>query len=59
MNASPLIMLGKINRLDLAERLATRLLVPQAVIDEVAGGRQDPLAQAALKWALRLAPPCA
>jgi predicted nucleic acid-binding protein len=50
-------MLGKINRLDLAERLAPRLHVPQAVIDEVAGGRQDALAQAALKWALRHATP--
>lgn len=34
-NASPLILLGRINRLDLMERLAPKIIVPDAVIGEM------------------------
>jgi predicted nucleic acid-binding protein len=53
VNASPLILLGKLNRLDLLERMAPTLHVPEGVIREVsAGGRQrDPAAAASVAWA--------
>lgn len=53
INASPLILLGKINQLELAERLASRLIVPQTVFDEIASGEQDRLTQSTLNWAQR------
>lgn len=37
-NASPLILLGRINRLDLMERLAPKIIVPDAVIGEIRAG---------------------
>lgn len=53
VNASPLILLGKLGRLDLLERLAPSLHVPDGVIGEVsAGGRQrDPATAASVAWA--------
>ncbi len=53
VNASPLILLGKLNRLDLLERLALSLYVPDGVIREVSvGGRQrDPATTASVAWA--------
>lgn len=51
INASPLILLGKINQLELVERLAPRLIVPQTVFDEIATGEQDRLTQSTLHWA--------
>ena len=52
INASPLILLGKIRRLDLLESLAPGLVVPQSVIGEVeAGATSDAGAYAALSWA--------
>jgi len=53
INASPLILLGKINQLELAERLASRLIVPRSVFDEIATGEQDRLTQSTLNWAQR------
>lgn len=53
INASPLILLGKINQLELAERLASRLIVPKSVFDEIATGEQDRLTQSTLNWAQR------
>ena len=51
-NASPVILFSRIGRLDLIERLAAAILIPNAVIDEVrAGQRRDPTSAAALKWA--------
>ena len=51
INASPLILLGKINQLELVERLASYLIVPQSVIDEIAAGTQDRSTQSTLNWA--------
>lgn len=53
INASPLILLGKINQLELVERLASRLIVPQSVTDEIAAGTQDRSIQSTLNWAQR------
>jgi predicted nucleic acid-binding protein len=52
VNASPVILFSRIGRLDLIERLALQILIPNAVIDEVRAGQgKDPTAAAALKWA--------
>jgi len=54
VNASPLILFSRITRLDLIERLAPRILIPNAVIEEFrAGQRKDPRVVTALKWAER------
>lgn len=51
INASPLILLGKIGRLDLLESLATSLAVPQSVIREIgAGAESDATAVATAAW---------
>lgn len=43
VNSSPTILLGKIQQLDLFSLLNVRLIVPQAVADEIAEGpSQDP-----------------
>ena len=51
INASPLILLGKLSQLELVERLSHRLIVPQSVLDEIAAGAQDRSTQATLNWA--------
>jgi predicted nucleic acid-binding protein len=52
VNASPLIPFSRIGRLDLIERLASAILIPKAVIEEVrAGHHKDRKAAAALEWA--------
>ena len=52
VNASPLILFARIGRLDLIERLAPTILIPNAVIREVRAGQQkDRTAATALKWA--------
>ncbi len=52
VNASPLILFARIDRLDLIERLAPTILIPNAVIREVRAGQQkDRTAASALKWA--------
>lgn len=49
INASPLILLGKLGRTDLLEKLARQVIVPQAVFREVvAGATGDAAMQAAL-----------
>ena len=54
VNASPLILLSRIGRLDLIERLALTILIPNAVSKEVRAGQgDDPAAAAALKWAAK------
>ena len=51
-NASPLILLGRIGRLDWMERLAPGIIVPDAVISEIRGGEvKDATAITALRWA--------
>lgn len=57
INASPLILLGKISQLELAERLASRLIVPKSVLDEVAAGAQDRSTQSTLYWGQRYTQP--
>lgn len=53
MNASPLILYARINRLDLVECLAPVLFVPNQVIEEVRAGLwRDDSAQIAVEWAL-------
>jgi predicted nucleic acid-binding protein len=52
VNASPLILLGKLGRTDLLEKLARQVIVPQAVFREVAAGATgDAAMQVALGWA--------
>jgi predicted nucleic acid-binding protein len=52
LNASPLILLSRIARLDLITQLAPTILIPNAVLDEVAAGRRkDRTAATALLWA--------
>ena len=52
LNASPLILFARIARLDLFEQLTPRIIVPDAVFEEVRAGRdRDPTAATALSWA--------
>ena len=51
VNASPLILLGKLGRTDLLEGLAQQVWVPDAVYAEVAAGRDDAGAEDTLDWA--------
>jgi hypothetical protein len=52
INASPLILLGKLGRTDLLESLALQVIVPQAVFREVAAGAAgDTAMKVALDWA--------
>jgi predicted nucleic acid-binding protein len=54
VNASPLSLFSRIARLDLIERLAPAILVPDAVIEEVrVGEHKDPTAATAVEWAER------
>jgi hypothetical protein len=47
-------LFSRIGRLDLIERMAPAILIPNAVIEEVrAGQHKDPTAAAALEWAGR------
>ena len=49
INASPLIVFGKIGQLDLFIRLAEEIVVPQAVADEIAAGHWDKYAPDGVK----------
>ena len=52
INASPLILFARIARLDLLERLAQEIIVPDAVLKEVRAGQEtDTTAGSALAWA--------
>ena len=52
VNASPLILLGKLQRLDLLDSLAPAVWVPDGVIREVAmGAGSDPSTAASVTWA--------
>jgi predicted nucleic acid-binding protein len=49
INASPLIVFGKIGQLDLLIRLAEEIVVPQAVADEIAAGPENDAARLAME----------
>jgi predicted nucleic acid-binding protein len=52
VNASPLIVLGKIGRLDLLESFTASIVVPGSVIREIAvGSDDDPDTETTLAWA--------
>jgi predicted nucleic acid-binding protein len=52
VNASPLILLARVDRLDLIERLAPGVAVPDAVVSEIRAGQlKDATASRALAWA--------
>lgn len=52
INASPLILLGKIDQLALLDALATKFIIPASVIDEITSGMyEDPSVQLIMKWA--------
>lgn len=52
LNASPLILLGKLRRLDIVEALASSVVVPESVVREVRTGlRKDETGSATLDWA--------
>lgn len=52
INASPLILFARLDRLDLFERLAPAVIVPETVIREVAVGiGRDRTAAEAVAWA--------
>jgi len=51
VNASPLILFARIDRLDLIEHLAPAIQIPNAVIEEVRAGQdKDRTAATALEW---------
>ncbi len=56
-NAYPLILLGKLNQLDLLAQLAPSVVVPCAVCNEIAQGQQDPATPRTLAWARKRARP--
>ena len=51
INASPLILLGKINQLQLVDQLAASLIVPKSVFEEIAQGPSTVFTQRTLDWA--------
>lgn len=57
VNASPLILLGKLDRLDLFLQLAPQLMVPAAVIQEISAGASDTATRKTVEWAARFVVP--
>ena len=58
INASPIILYCRIGRLDVIERLAPRVIVPAAVIEEVqAGSQKDSTTKEAIAWAVQYQQP--
>jgi predicted nucleic acid-binding protein len=52
INASPIILYGRIGRLDIIKRLAPRVIVPETVIEEIRKGvHKDNTAKQAISWA--------
>lgn len=49
VNASPLIVFGKIGQLDLLTRLSKEIVVPQAVANEIAAGPENDAARLAVE----------
>jgi predicted nucleic acid-binding protein len=57
VNASPLILMGKLDQLDLIQRLSARLIVPSAVIQEIGAGVCDTATRKTIDWATRFVVP--
>lgn len=57
INASPLILMGKLDRLDIIQRLAPQLIVPSAVIQEISAGICDTTTARTIEWATQFAAP--
>lgn len=54
LNASPLILYARVERLDIIEQLAPGIIVPLSVLEEVkAGIHKDSTAKDAVNWASR------
>lgn len=54
VNASPLILLGRIEHLWLLERMSPQIMIPQSVVAEItAGRRRDASCDPTLAWAER------
>jgi len=54
VNASPVIALAHADALELLEKLSTRLVVPEAVVEEILAGPEDPARRAlASGWGSR------
>lgn len=51
INASPLILMGKLDQLDLILQLAPQLIVPAAVIQEISAGANDTVTRKTINWA--------
>ena len=49
VNASPLIVLGKIGQLDLLTKLPQRIVVPAAVVSEIIAGPEGDAARLAIQ----------
>ncbi|MCX6066235.1 MAG: hypothetical protein NT121_10855 [Chloroflexi bacterium] len=49
VNASPLIVLGKVGQLDLLTKLPQRIVVPDAVVSEIIAGPEGDAARLALE----------
>ena len=56
LNASPIIALAKVDRLDLLEGLASEICIPPAVVKEITAGPEDDPGRRALEigWGQRL-----
>ena len=57
LNASPLILLGKLKQLDLILLLAPRHIVPAAVIQEISAGVGDAVTRKTVDWAAHFVVP--
>ena len=58
VNASPLILLGRIGQIELLSRFGSQVLIPDRVIEEVAAGTAvDPSAAASVAWAMPFSVP--
>lgn len=58
IDASPLILYGRIERLDIFTDLAEHIIIPQSVIMEVKrGATEDATAESALQWARQFQQP--
>ena len=49
VNASPLIVFGKVGQLDLLRRLPEKIIVPQAVANEIVAGPENDAARLAIE----------